>query len=605
MANITPNSTIILLHNCPLDTTYDHTIYFTNATDQYNYFSSLAKITRTEYSYVRKDRGLQIEVPVGVNLYDCNYMMFRNASFENKWFYAFVTKVEYVNNVTWYIEFQLDVMQTWLFDYQIESCFIDREHSATDEIGENLLEEPVALGEYVSNGIEHCTTTEGDDQTSYLRNLSLIFACTFNNDTNLTDYDGGYYGGLYTGLNYITFDLPTQQSEISQFVTDVTTFLQHVASLGKPEGIITCYVAPKVFTRGSDTTPTPQQFTKKTTFSKIYETDDSTPSDPQYYLPRNKKLYTFPYNFLYATNFQGESVAYMYEYFTDPTNAIFEINGVMSPDPDVILTPMNYKGVKGTEGNFDERLVLGGFPQIPFATNVFEAWVAQSAKSTLISSFATNLALAGAGVLLMGTGAGAPIGAGMVGMGIANMAGTTGQQLALTGQTNASTPRLTGSVSSGSGGSSINTGAIMNQARYEAGAMLKENANVIGQLMGSGYQHSIAPPSAHTGAGSTTMASLRLLDFGFMRKHIRVEYAERIDQFFDMFGYSTKRVKVPNRAVRKHWTYTKTVGCCIKGSVPASDMASICAIYDHGITFWKNGAEVGNYSLAYDNTPMT
>ena len=44
----------------------------------------------------------------------------------------------------------------------------------------------------------------------------------------------------------------------------------------------------------------------------------------------------------------------------------------------------------------------------------------------------------------------------------------------------------------------------------------------------------------------------------------------------------------------------KTVGATVTGSVPADDMKKICSIYDNGITFWKNGSEVGQYNL--DNT---
>ena len=29
----------------------------------------------------------------------------------------------------------------------------------------------------------------------------------------------------------------------------------------------------------------------------------------------------------------------------------------------------------------------------------------------------------------------------------------------------------------------------------------------------------------------------------------------------------------------------------------SDDMSKICSIYDNGITWWKNGSEVGNYSL--------
>ena len=69
-----------------------------------------------------------------------------------------------------------------------------------------------------------------------------------------------------------------------------------------------------------------------------------------------------------------------------------------------------------------------------------------------------------------------------------------------------------------------------------------------------------------------------------------------------MFGYATRRCKKPNRNSRPHWNYVKTVGATVTGSVPADDMKKICSIYDNGITFWKNGSEVGDYSL--DNSPV-
>ena len=48
---------------------------------------------------------------------------------------------------------------------------------------------------------------------------------------------------------------------------------------------------------------------------------------------------------------------------------------------------------------------------------------------------------------------------------------------------------------------------------------------------------------------------------------------------------------------RPHWNYVKTIDCSISGSVPSDDEKTICNIFDKGITFWKNGNEIGNYSL--------
>ena len=97
---IEPNTDIRLLHGCPLDPDYVNTILFTNATAQTSYFIDLTKYNLTSQTYQRHTKGTaRVSIPAE-NLFDCNYMMFKNTSFENKWFYAFIEKVEYINNIT-------------------------------------------------------------------------------------------------------------------------------------------------------------------------------------------------------------------------------------------------------------------------------------------------------------------------------------------------------------------------------------------------------------------------------------------------------------------------------------------------------------------------
>ena len=83
---------------------------------------------------------------------------------------------------------------------------------------------------------------------------------------------------------------------------------------------------------------------------------------------------------------------------------------------------------------------------------------------------------------------------------------------------------------------------------------------------------------------------------------ISPQHAKIIDSYFTRFGYATKITKVPNRNVRTHFCYTKTVGCEIKGKIPQSEREVICNVYDHGITFWKYAADIGNYDV--DNPPV-
>ena len=145
---VNPNTNIHILKNVPLDNTYRNTIYFSTAAQQASYFASLSKFSLTEYTYQRIDKTIN----VGINaesLYDCNYIMFQNASFGNKWFYAFITGVEYKGNNCSTITYEMDVMQTWFFDYKVNPCFIEREHILVDTIGANLVEENLEIGEYI------------------------------------------------------------------------------------------------------------------------------------------------------------------------------------------------------------------------------------------------------------------------------------------------------------------------------------------------------------------------------------------------------------------------------------------------------------------------
>ena len=176
---IEPNTIIRLLKNCPLDNTYDHTIYFDDSEKQYAYFAGLTKYALSRQTYQRVNQSRMRVQYKADDLYDCNYLMFQNTSFGNKWFYAFIKSVEYVNNITSEIVYEIDVMQTWAFDYQLGQCFVDREHSATDVFGENTIPESLEHGPYVTDGVEN---------DGILYSTSIIVGCTF--DSNYEDAKG-------------------------------------------------------------------------------------------------------------------------------------------------------------------------------------------------------------------------------------------------------------------------------------------------------------------------------------------------------------------------------------------------------------------------------
>ena len=83
--------------------------------------------------------------------------------------------------------------------------------------------------------------------------------------------------------------------------------------------------------------------------------------------------------------------------------------------------------------------------------------------------------------------------------------------------------------------------------------------------------------------------------FEFKNMCATPEYLARLDSFFDMFGYATNLVKVPNMEGRESWNYVKTRNVIISGSLPVDAMDAVKAMFNRGVRFW-HGDFVGQYN---------
>lgn len=503
---IAPNTNIRMLKDVPLDNTYRNTIYFTTVANQTSYFQSKSKYTFSNQSYQRVNRGVLRIARKADDLYDCNYLMFQNTSYGNKWFYAFIVSVEYINNETSEITFEIDVMQTWHFDYTVNMSFVEREMSVSDNIGDNLVPENLEIGEYIYQDL---------GLTSLFSLYQIVIAATF--DENMDDASGGIYGGVYSGLHYNVF---SSWEGASSFISDAT-------EQNKSDGIVSIFMLPIAFAADY-----------QSTMPEIFNIErDKHISSIDGYVPKNKKLFTYPYNLLYVTNNEGGAANYAFEYFAT-TNCRFNVSGAMCCTPECMIIPLSYKGVTK---NYNEKLTIGNFPQCAYTVDTFKAWVAQNQNQLAINAINAIGTTVSGGVAMYASG------------------GTLGGNTALSG--------------------------------------VKE----IGNLVATASDKSTLPPHAKGGGGSIINMANQIKGFQFFYAFIRKEFALIIDDYFNVYGYATHRVKVPNRSLRPHWNYVKTVNVSLTGSVPAEDMARLRGVYDNGVTFWKNGNEVGNYAL--DNRP--
>lgn len=168
----TPSSNLRLL-SVPLESDYSNTLWFPNVEAQTAYFTGKIVKTFDDFNYIKKDNTIVVAEEID-KLYNCNYIMYRNANFSTRWFYAFINRMEWASNGSTRLYVSTDVIQTWFFDITYYQSYVDRCHSDTDIAGDNIVTEDfsgLGQGGYQQSGSQ-------DLQPNWIS----VFATT--------DYDG-------------------------------------------------------------------------------------------------------------------------------------------------------------------------------------------------------------------------------------------------------------------------------------------------------------------------------------------------------------------------------------------------------------------------------
>lgn len=122
---ISPQTNIRLVKS-PLTLNNKHQLTFSNLKAQESYFLSLPYVEDTNANYQRKDNVIRFNSHID-NIISFNYCMYKNENYSNKWFYAFITGMRYLNDNVTEISIVTDVFQTWQFDLIYKQSFIERE----------------------------------------------------------------------------------------------------------------------------------------------------------------------------------------------------------------------------------------------------------------------------------------------------------------------------------------------------------------------------------------------------------------------------------------------------------------------------------------------
>ena len=156
------------------------------------------------------------------------------------------------------------------------------------------------------------------------------------------------YGSVYSGCDIHVAVTPTGAKQ----------FLKTLADAGRTDEIVSIQQFPSDFV---DTTNSNYPIVhKETVIEKPYTDIDG-------YVPRNNKLFIYPYNYLTVTNMEGNFADFRYEFFSG-NSAYFTIEGGVTNTPELVLSPVFYKGANK---NYSEKLTMKQFPTCAWNNDMY------------------------------------------------------------------------------------------------------------------------------------------------------------------------------------------------------------------------------------------
>ena len=626
--NFIPETEVHLLTNVPFNLTYNNVMDFNTPTEQISYFLNKTKYVFDKLTYQRVTSST-IKLDINYNdLLDVNYLIFKNDSVKNKWLFAFIPDYEFISESTTKITYQLDVFQTYLFDYEFQSSYIEREHTkrfnddGTPVI--NTLDEGLAYGsDYITTNIKQYEQLEGIIWAIIVSKVDLRSVPNKN-------YGGSNVSNIPTPLYYYGVPISANGNNIGNFSingTKVST-IQDIWNLFTTNSdfvgsIVSMYYTsyvPFVVTKESDVSIrvdnragnliefaglTVLKFTgikwgtlSPTIFENIYE------QFPKY---EESKLYMYPYSLIEITNFKGETFTLKMENMSKVIGFENKLDLVilssLGISPKTAIIPRNYlnntifaDNNMDTINSLDYGIIDNDVSDIPIVDDYTASYI-QANKNSIATTNKYALDNARRGVTQNNA------------TNRLNNAIIDRQQDYR--ETDAGVSAIS-SILQGNIGGALSSGysmvkatdmaeasrASMNLNNQFANDNLKINAEQAIGLTQAKLEdiNNIPPTISNMGNNSLFSYGNNYRGVYVVCKTIRSEYAEQLTNYFKMFGYKVNKLEVPNTKSRKSYNYIKTVDANIVGNIPNNYLNTLKGIFDHGLTIWHTD-DIGNYNL--------
>lgn len=583
---------IRLLSGIPFNNDYKHSRWFTSKATQTSYFTSkpvVHSINQANFQRIEGKHFIAVDRSID-ELWSTNYIMFQNAQYNSKWFYAFVTKLEYKQRNNTYVHFEIDVLQTWKFDMNFKPSFVVREHRPLW----NADGSPVI--NTIDEGLDYGTTYETVDLQTYKPQspfFFLVIAMKEKRHWNEGSQDNKItptLNGLPQPLTYYVHPF-TATGLVPEIQVDGKRLVHSAEILDVLEGIFTSedavnnvvstYVTDYIgldipydsnsnimnfpatnferadFSDNANLNFSTVHLKKAVNYSRL--TKDFGNKYDGYHNVTESKLLMYPYTQLIIEDFRGNRLAVKNEYIED-SNIKLSVMGSMGTTNKVTYGILNYLTSQLTDTGkntmtLEQALINSDPNDLPIINDYLSAYL-QGNRNSINTQ--RNQAYFNA---------------------ISSMVSST---VGGVGSATAKSPSGIGVASSGVG---VVKGAGQGVLDLQAiQSKIKDADNM---------------PPQMTKMGSNTM-----FDYGnqytgvyVIKKQIHKEYRKILTDFFNMFGYKANEVKVPNFMTRQNWNYVQTLNCVITGNFNNEDLQELKNVFDNGITLWHTD-DIGNYSLA-------
>lgn len=369
-ATIYAPDTDLRLLSVPLTMGDGQQLDFATVAAQTAYFQGKTVKTYADFSYQRKDH--YIAVPdVYDNLLTCNYVMYRNTAHGTKWFYAFIERVEFVNQNCSHIYIKTDVFQTWLFDFSFLPSLVRRECVADDSLWKHTLPEPVPTGDAKIRATDRVApsgiTTIAETYSQFLANYWVCVIVSEEFQFLTTDPVPAAASFLYGNPNACYY--------YACPLSSLYDFINEINSEAKMSAVLGIVAVPKGFVHFNALTSaivTDLGYLTEVSYTHEFTITKNT-TDIDGYTPKNKKLFCYPYNYLMLQCGDNEKTL-RYEHFTTPANAQeLRMQYMLSADPVYGVYPLNYNGQPNNER---AGVALQTFPPIPYSYSAYQQYIA-------------------------------------------------------------------------------------------------------------------------------------------------------------------------------------------------------------------------------------